>query len=227
MVILDDGTVFETPNFDGVEYKIDWEKHERCAFWESMGSGLVGAIGSMFGQQSANDANKEIANNANAQSQANAREQMAFQERMSNTSHAREVQDLKNAGLNPILSANAGAASPGGAAGNVQTANMENVMGGLSAAARDMVGFNLQKKKQEKEIELMGEQKELVKSQKTKTDVDATVASKGIPEAEIKNRAFDLMRPLLDKIENWGKSNSKPRKYNIEPGNIENPWRKH
>jgi len=74
-----------------------------------------------------------IINSALSASSAN--KQMRFQERMSSTAHQREVEDLRKAGLNPLLSLKSGgASSPPGARSEVDIGVEKGVTSALQAS---------------------------------------------------------------------------------------------
>ncbi len=98
------------------------------------GASLLGGFLSRKGQKDANVATRDLT-----------REQMAFQERMSSTAYQRSMDDMRSAGLNPMLAyQQGGASSPGGA-----SATMQNELEGGVASAMDA----LRLRKELKEVE--------------------------------------------------------------------------
>lgn len=124
---------------------------------------VVGAAGDIY---SAGEVAKGQ-ESANAAGLASAREQMRFQERMSSTSHQREVADLAAAGLNPALSANSGASTPVGA-----SADFVNAAPDIRGVASRGISSALEMRRLEKDIEEAQSRIDLNKTTARATDTE-------------------------------------------------------
>lgn len=117
-------------------------------FFDGAGGGLLSGGLQIASNFLGGESQRRAADHAMDRSDAAAREQMAFQERMSNSAYQRSTEDLKKAGLNPMLAyMNGGASTPAGASATAPMANTTNPMGGVISSAIDALRLNNELKK--------------------------------------------------------------------------------
>lgn len=176
---------------------------------------IIGEAADIWSQSSANKVNKKLA-----------REQMAFQERMSSTEMQRRVQDLLAAGLNPMLAINqGGASSPQGATTRVDpiTRNTASTALAIATQRKQLENLDAQTRLlQEQELSTRATRQQVtpataenvaMQTQRVQAEIQQIaqsfknlqqqydISAEDLRNRQLTNRQLEVIQPLLAKAQ--------------------------
>jgi len=173
-------------------------------------------IGEGFAAQQQQGFNRDMMHEQMSFNSAQSAKQMAFQEKMANSAHQRQVADLRAAGLNPILSANSGASSPSGSAATSSAAT--GSMGSGAASSANILKSIMNKERQLADSEIQKKESEIgfnaaaTKVQHAQEDLTKNSARAAKADADLKELQLPGAKNMSKFETEYGESSLKANK---------------